>query len=527
MHQTLPFLLAIVALVVLIEMLAKKIKVAYPILLVLAGLLISTIPSLPKLRLNPDLIFFVFLPPLLYEACWNISFKQMRQMWRVIGSFSFIVVFFTATSVAFFANHFIPGISLALGFLLGGIVSPPDAVSAGAILKFVRIPKSTATLLEGESLFNDASSLIIFRFALIAVATGQFVWTDAILSFGWMVAGGTAIGLGLAWLVMQAHKRLPTDAPSDITFTLLTPYLLYWVAEQVHCSGVLAVVSGGLYLSNRRLAFLTSESRIRGYSFWESFVFILNGLVFFIIGLDLPEVTESLNRSGTTIKAGIYYGVLVTGFIILVRILCGYGAVVSTLIFRRKIVSADFTWRKAWPVPLVLGWTGMRGVVSLAAALSIPVYLEGGAPFPQRDLILFISFMVIILTLFVQGLTLPFILNRVRLFDLMPNQLEEEQALTRVRKELWTFSIRHVKEHHSQHLEQNALLSKSLLSWQHKLDANEDTLHQPETKALYISLLEAQRQFLLGLNKLPELDEEIVRREIYLIDIEEERVKAI
>lgn len=260
MPQTLPFLLAVVALIVLIEMLAKKVKVAYPILLVLAGLLISTIPSLPKLKLDPDWIFFVFLPPLLFEACWGISFKQMKRMWRVIGSFSFIVVFFTATSVAFFANYFIPGISLALGFLLGGIVSPPDAVSAGAILKFVRIPKSTATLLEGESLFNDASSLIIFRFALIAVATGQFVWSDALLSFGWMIAGGTGIGLALAWLVMQTHKRLPTDAPSDITFTLLTPYFFYWVAEQAHCSGVLAVVSGGLFLSNRRLVFLPAKA---------------------------------------------------------------------------------------------------------------------------------------------------------------------------------------------------------------------------------------------------------------------------
>ena len=167
MHETLPFLFVIVILILLLNMLAKKISVAYPIIIVIAGLLMSLIPSVPKLKLDPDWVFFVILPPLLYEAAWSISFKGLKKWYRMIGSFSFLVVFFTATVVAIFANHFIPGFSLALGFLLGGIVSPPDAVSAGAIMRFVKIPKTTSTILEGESLFNDASSLIIFRFAMI------------------------------------------------------------------------------------------------------------------------------------------------------------------------------------------------------------------------------------------------------------------------------------------------------------------------------------------------------------------------
>ena len=168
-------------------MLANKIKVAYPILLVMVGLGISFIPGLPAIRINPDMIFFIFLPPLLFEASWSISLKELKKWYRIIGSFAFLVVFFTAVSVAIFTNYFIPGFSLALGFLLGGIVSPPDAVSAGAILKFVKIEKSTASILEGESLLNDASSLIIFRFALVAVATGQFIWKTAIFNFSWMV----------------------------------------------------------------------------------------------------------------------------------------------------------------------------------------------------------------------------------------------------------------------------------------------------------------------------------------------------
>lgn len=228
MHSILPFLLAMFATVVLLEMWATKLKIAYPILLVVAGLLISFVPGLPILRIDPDLIFFIFLPPLLFEAAWSISFKEMKKWWRIIGSFAFLVVFFTAISVAVAANYFIPGFSLALGFLLGGIVSPPDVVSTGVIMKFVKIPKSTSAILEGESLLNDASSLIIFRFALVAVGTGQFVFQEAALSFVWTVIGGVGIGLALTWLFVQAHKRLPTDATSDVALTLIEPYCMYW-----------------------------------------------------------------------------------------------------------------------------------------------------------------------------------------------------------------------------------------------------------------------------------------------------------
>ncbi len=302
MHSILPFLLGMVAAVVLIEMWAAKLRIAYPILLVVAGLLVSFIPGLPTVSIKPDLIFFIFLPPLLFEASWTISFKEMKKWWRIIGSFAFLVVFFTALSVAIIANHYIPGFSIALGFLLGGIVAPPDAVSTGAITKFVKIPRSTSAVLQGESLLNDASSLIIFRFALVAIGTGQFIWHQAAMSFLWMVIGGVGIGLLLAWIFVQAHKRLPTDASSDIAFTLIEPYFMYWVAEHIHCSGVLAVVSGGLFMSARRLEFLNSASRIQGFSVWESFVFILNGIVFLIIGLELPEIVGGPACKGNSTK---------------------------------------------------------------------------------------------------------------------------------------------------------------------------------------------------------------------------------
>src|SRR6187431_415182 len=242
MLENFPFYLGILLVILLLIMLANKIKVAYPILLVLAGLIISFIPGIPIINIEPDLIFFIFLPPLLYEAAWTVSWKEMWRWRRIITSFAFVVVFVSALSVALVANYVIPGFSLALGFVLGGIVSPPDAVSASAILKFVKVPKTISSILEGESLLNDASSLIIFRFALIAVATGQFFWLQATFSFVWMVIGGVGVGLLVAWLFMKAHRFLPTDENMDIILTLVAPYVMYIAAEEVHSSGVLAVV---------------------------------------------------------------------------------------------------------------------------------------------------------------------------------------------------------------------------------------------------------------------------------------------
>ncbi|MBS1730283.1 MAG: Na+/H+ antiporter [Bacteroidetes bacterium] len=527
MHQTLPFLLAIVVLIVLVNLLATKLKIAYPILLVLAGILISMIPSVPKIKVNPDWIFFIVLPPLLFEASWTISYKGLVRFRRIIGSFAFLVVFFTASAVAFFTHKYIPGFTLSLGFLLGAIVSPPDAVSAGAILKFIKIPKSTSTVLEGESLFNDASSLIVFQFALIAVSTGNFIWGNAITSFLWMVGGGVVVGILLAFIFVQALKRLPTNAPSDIAFTLVAPYLFYWVAEQMGCSGVMAVVSGGLFMSNRRLIFLTSESRVRGYSFWESFVFILNGLVFFIIGLDLTEVVTGLTSSGTSVQTGIFYGTIVTGFIILIRIISSYIALFSTYLFRRKMLPTTFKFSTSMNIPLILGWTGMRGVVTLAAALSIPVYLDNGTLFPQRDLILFISFMVIILTLFVQGLTLPFILKRFPLQHLAPELKSEKEQHQDLRKELHLFTIQFIREKYKNNLKEDLFLAKKLEQWQDKLDEATEELYHSNRKELYLELLEAQRNFLIEKNKDFKTDEDLIRHQMFMIDLEEERLKAV
>ncbi|MFT3980041.1 MAG: Na+/H+ antiporter [Ferruginibacter sp.] len=526
MHTLLPFLLAMIAVIVLLNMWATKLKIAYPILLVVGGLLISFIPGLPVVRINPDLIFFIFLPPLLFEAAWSVSFKEMRKWWRMIGSFAFLVVFFTALSVALVTNYFIPGFTIALGFLLGGIVSPPDAVSTGAITSFVKIPRSTSAMLEGESLLNDASSLIIFRFALVAVGTGQFIWQQAALSFLWMVIGGAGIGLLLGWLFVQAHKRLPTDAPSDIALTLIEPYFMYWIAEQLHSSGVLAVVSGGLFMSARRLTFLSSTSRIRAYSVWESFIFILNGIVFLIIGLELPEIVDGLRLKGIPLNTAIGYSLLVTAVLIVARIISSYAAMFATLIFRPSVAPRSSP-RVRLLLPLLLGWTGMRGVVSLAAALAIPVTLDNGTPFPYRNLILFITFVVILLTLLLQGLTLPYFIRRSRLFETFNREQAEEESRHKIKHGLKVHVYQFLKNKYENELKGHAGMEKLLQHWEEKSKASDDSWMNERTKQIFIEMLESQREYLSELNKDDTIDEEFIRRQLYQIDLEEERLRTI
>ena len=516
------FYLALVIAIVLLVMLANRIKVAYPIILVGAGLFVSVIPGLPVVHVDPELIFLIILPPLLFEAAWSISWKELWRWRRIIGSFAFIVVFVSALSVALAANHFIPGFTLALGFLLGGIVSPPDAVSANAILKFVKVPRRLSSILEGESLLNDASSLIIFRFAVITVVTGQFIWYDAALSFSWMVAGGVGIGLLIGWIFMKAQKHLPTDSSMDIVLTIVAPYIMYISAEELHSSGILAVVSGGLLLSNKRHFFLSSSSRLRGVNVWESLVFVLNGLVFLLIGLELPEIVQGLGD--VSVWSAIGYGLLISAVLIISRMLSSYGAVVITLIARNFITVAD-TRNPGVKVPFVLGWTGMRGVVSLAAALAIPLYVSDAIPFPQRNLILFITFVVILTTLVLQGLTLPYVIRKMD-SPYFHDDTTEEDANNLIRTRLAEHTLRYLKENYQDQLESLPLLQKTIMT----LEKSDEFIFPASEayKPIHLKILKSQRNMLLDLNRdNGDLDEVIIRKHLTRLDIEEERLQYL
>ena len=423
MHHNLLLILGLLFVVMLLVLLARRIKIAYPIFLVLAGLGIAFIPGMPRLHLDPDLIFLIFLPPLLYEAAWYTSWNDFWKWKRPITLLAFGLVFFTSTIIAYTSASMIPGFTLALGFLLGGIVSPPDAVAAATVLKGMNVPKRLLTILEGESLVNDASSLIVFKFALAAVLTGSFSMQEASGQF-FLVAGmGIITGLAGAHVMYVIHRFLPTTPAIDAALTVMTPYLLFLAAEQFHFSGVMAVVSGGLFMSYRsHEVFKTGSTRLNMLGVWTTMIFVMNTLVFVLIGLALPDIIEGLGAY--SVMDGIRYGLLISVITIILRFLWVYPAAHLPRWLSAKVRKDP---SPGWKGPLVISWAGMRGVVSLATALSIPLLMNDGSSFPQRNLILFITFVVIFLTLVFQGLTLPFVIKLIKLKEIDTIASEEEQ----------------------------------------------------------------------------------------------------
>ncbi len=523
MPENLFYVILAILVIVLLVVAAQKIKVAYPVLLVLVGLGVSLIPSMPDVTIDPELIFFIFLPPLLYEAAWEISWKELWKWRRIITSFAFLVVFFSAMSVAFVANYFIPGFSLALGFLLGAIVSPPDAVSASSVLKFVKVPRRIESILSGESLLNDASSLIIFKFALIAVATGQFIWYKAAGDFAWMVFGGAGVGLLIAFLFMKLRRWLPTDTNTDVLLSVITPYSMYMAAEEIHASGVLAVVCGGVLLSYNVHHFTTSSTRLKGVNVWQSFCFALNGIVFIMIGLGLPQITQGLGN--VKLSTAIWYGVLITIVLVVWRIIMAYSAVLVTMVAKNFIKVADAS-NPGWKGPLIIGWAGMRGVLSLAALLSIPVALEDGTPFPQRNLIMFISFVVIVLTLVGQGLTLPLLIKKLDVED--PDEVvpaaEVEESLQKQLKEV---ALNHLQNNYGKEMEAHPFILSRIKKWEQEVASPDYFENKDHYKKIFLDLLQVQRRWLMQHNKNDDqLDEKLVRKHIRRIDLEEAKLEV-
>lgn len=532
MPTTFLLYIALIMGIIFLALLAQRLKISYPIVLVLGGLIISFIPGLPPVKIDPELIFVIFLPPLLFDAAWQTSWKDFWKWRRVIGSFAFPIVIVTSCVVAVVSQQLIPGFTLALGFLLGGIVSPPDAVSATTILKDVKIPKRVVTIIEGESLLNDASSLIVFRFALIAISTGTFAFSDATLSFFLVIVMGTFTGLAVALVFYSLHRWLPTTSNMDIVLTLIAPYVMYISAEHFHFSGVLAVVSGGLFLSTRKETILTYRSRLQGSNVWETLGFVLNGLVFLLIGLQLPYLTAQLGHDG--IMDGISYGVLITAVLIVLRLLCTLGASVFTVWISRVITTADPS--PGWRMPVLFGWAGMRGVVSLAAALSIPVLLPGGEAFPQRSMILFITFIVILLTLVVQGLTLPIVVRWMDLKEVDYVAPERQEML--VKKKLANAALALLNGKHTDAVASHTLLQSLKTKYEsdvRRADCFESGIPDVVTAntgadsylRVMRELIHEQREVLTKLNRKAEVDEALVRKYQELLDLEAEKLRLL
>jgi monovalent cation/hydrogen antiporter len=510
-----------------VVLVGRRLKIPYPIALVIGGLGISLIPGLPVVRIQPDVIFLVFLPPLLYAAAWFTSVHDFKANARPIFLLAVGLVLFTTVVVGLVVHALIPEIPLAIAFALGAIVSPPDAVAATSIAHRVGLPKRIVTILEGESLVNDATGLVALRFAVAAAASGSFSIVTAGGEFIWVAAGGVALGL-VVGLVFERIARFIKDDLLKITLSLLVPYAAYLPSERLHVSGVLAAVAAGLYGGWRAPELLTATVRLNARAVWDLFIFLLNCIVFILIGLQLPQVRADLGHHSFGELA--LYGIITSAAVIFVRPLWVFPATWLPRWFNRRLRERDPT--PPWQAIAIISWCGMRGVVSLAAALALPMTFADGRPFPERDLVVFLTFCVILSTLVVQGLSLPFVVRwlgvkaqpdgqherqtRLKIAHAALAQLNKlaeqnnvnEAALKRV-TELYQDRVRHLTDDVAE-----------TLGW------SEDRHRLVEMRRLWREAIAAERRELIGLRRKAQVDEELLHRLEREMDLEETRLRA-
>jgi monovalent cation/hydrogen antiporter len=414
-------LLAILVSVALLLVAAERMSIPYPILLVVGGLGLGFIPGIPEIELPPDLVLIAVLPPLLYGTAFFTSLRDLRENAFAIGLLAFGLVLTTMVLVAVVAHELIPALGWGPAFVLGAVISPTDPTAATAIAERLGLPRRLIALIEGESLVNDGTALVAYKFAVIAVVSGTFSFADASGSFVVNVIGGIAIGLGVGVLVRQVRRRI-TDPSVAITVSLMSGYFAYLPATAVGVSGVLAAVTIGVYMGWYTPELTTWQTRLQGVAVWEITFFILNALLFALIGLQLPVIVDAL--SGYSASRLLAYAAAVALSVIAARFLWVVPGTYLTSWLRRR--------KRPIPNPgrasIVIGWSGMRGAVSLAAALALPLTTDAGDAFPNRELIIFLTFGVIFASLVVQGLSFPALLKMLGLEDEGRADKEETKA---------------------------------------------------------------------------------------------------
>ncbi|MCW3465296.1 Na+/H+ antiporter [Chitinophaga nivalis] len=402
----------ILAIMIGLTAIAEKIKLPYPIVLIVAGIAIGLIPAMPAITLNPDIIMLIFLPPLLYDAAFNISFQEFRTHISTISSLAIGLVFITTAGIAVMAYYLIPGITWPLAFTLGAILSATDAVAAIGITKGLGLSHHTTTILEGESLVNDASALVAYRFAVAAVTGMAFVWWKASLQFILLLAGGLVVGLVMGKLLAFTLRWFRNNHLVVISLMILMPFVTYLLAEECHVSGVIAVVILGLSMSRLSRKKFPDNIQQQSRNFWEIAIFLLNGLIFILIGLQFPIVLK--NISTTQILPNIGYAFLITLAVFFIRL--------ARVFLQQLNLQRGFRYKRGhikeealldFKSSIIISWSGMRGIVSLAIAIGLPVTLDNGLPFPMRSTIIFISVAVVLFTLLGQGLTLPWVVKQL------------------------------------------------------------------------------------------------------------------
>jgi Na+/H+ antiporter len=416
----------LLAVVLALTTVARRLLIPYPILLVIGGLAIAMVPGLPPVRLDPDLVFLVFLPPVLWAAAYFTSLREFRQNLRPISLLAIGLVLATTAAVAAVARAVLPGLGWPAALALGAIVSPPDAVAATAVARKLSIPRRVITVLEGESLVNDATALVLYRSAVAVMVGGSFILWESLAQFVLSAVVGVVIGIGVGVAVRHA-LRLTDETFAAIAVTLVAPYVAWVVAESLHASAVLACVAGGLYLRQHFSAIVAPVTRIQGRAVWDLLIFLLNGIIFILIGLQLATLRQSIPAQ--ELWSLLWQGAVVSATAIAVRLLW-----VPVIAWVPRALSPRLRARDPmppWSQIFLVGWTGMRGIVSLAAALALPLTTAAGAPLPFREEIILLTFTVILTTLVLQGLSLTPLIRRLDLGD--DDVLEREETLARER----------------------------------------------------------------------------------------------
>ncbi len=524
----------------LLAVVAKRLRLPYPIAFLIGGVILALIPGLPSVSFEANLVFLIFLPPLLFGNAWTTDWREFKANIGPIGMLATGCVLFTTAAVAYVAHAWI-GLPIAAAFVLGAIVSPPDAVATEAVAEDLALPRQIMTILSGESLINDASALVIYGFAIAAVVTGSFSILAAVGQFFYVSIVGISLGLIVGVAFVQAQEFLNrqglADELIDTTLTLIAPFVSYLPAEAVHASGVLATVATGFYISRRAPVIFSSETRIAAASVWNLLFFVLNGAVFILIGLELRDILSRLTAYPFPLLVG--WGLGISALVIALRFVWIFPASHLRRIFLRAAFGKKVE-KAPWQWTFVLSWSGMRGIVSLAAALALPASTASGEPFPGRDLILFLSFCVIAVTLVGQGLTLPWLLRVLHVTEQDSSVRMETEAriaaLTAARTYLTTL------EPTFQSTAQWEIAGRIYAAYDHRIEhfrAHLDGIHDgahdgafDETLAtvqieheLDRQAIGAERTALQGLRREGKITDDVYRRLEWEIDLAESRLK--
>jgi monovalent cation/hydrogen antiporter len=491
--------------------LARRWRIPYPILLTLGGIALGFIPALPKLPIDPNLILVIFLPPILYPAALLTSWRDFRRAVRPISSLAIGLVLATTLIVGLVLKLLVPDIPWAAAFAFGAIISPPDAVAATSILGTMKLSRRTVTILEGESLVNDATGLVLYKFAVAATLSGAFSATAATGQFVLVAAGGILAGVavGYAFVVLHRHLR---DPLIEIMLSLTLPYTAYLLAETVHVSGVLAVVAAGLVRARHAPEVFSPETRLLGRSVWNLVVFLLNSLIFIIIGLQLPQILTALGNH--TLAQLLGWGVIVSLVAMVVRMVWVFPSAYVPRLLSRRIRAREK--KPSWQAVTLVGWCGMRGIVSLAAALALPT------EFPYRDLIIFLTFCVIVATLIVQGLTMPVLIRALNIGADWNAYDEERKARAQVLQAALRQFDTCAKEHPTSQITADLVREE----YQQRIESLHPTRlafdEQPESfQQLRLALVEAERKELIRLWRAQEIGDETLHEIEHELDLEE------